>query len=195
MGRLRRIHEYLVHQRVRVTFFLFIPLLAENIVRGTRPLDLGPEGGPWGWVGLAVLVAGLFMRSWAAGMIHKNQVLARTGPYSLTRHPLYVGSLLGATGIFVLLGDPVDLGVMWAIFLGLYLPKIRLEEATQALLFGPDWEAYKADTAMFFPRRPGSIRLASPWQAARWLENQEYRALATTAAVVVLLQAILHLGG
>ena len=194
-ARLRRIHEYLVHQRVRVTFFLFIPLLLENVVRGTRPLELGAGGSIWGWVGLAVLALGLFLRSWAAGMIHKNQVLARSGPYSLTRHPLYVGSLLGATGIFILLGDPVDLAVMWAVFLLLYLPKIRLEEATQAQLFGAEWEAYKADTAMFFPKRPGSIRPGGPWRAARWLDNQEYRALATSIAVVLLLQAILRFGG
>src|SRR5260370_20843375 len=38
-------------------------------------------------------VIGLWVRAYAAGYLHKQEVLTITGPYAYTRNPLYLGSV------------------------------------------------------------------------------------------------------
>ncbi len=49
-------------------------------------------------VGLAFSACGLALRAWAAGHLAKDQRLATSGPYSFTRNPLYLGTLITALG-------------------------------------------------------------------------------------------------
>src|SRR5688572_13869675 len=53
------------------------------------------------WAGLALALAGVLLRGWAAGYLEKGRKLAQDGPYSFLRHPLYDGSFLIALGITV----------------------------------------------------------------------------------------------
>src|SRR5579862_6827483 len=50
-------------------------------------------------VGLPLSACGLALRAWAAGHLAKDQRLARSGPYSFTRNPLYLGTLVTALGL------------------------------------------------------------------------------------------------
>jgi len=50
--------------------------------------------------GLVGLV-GLALRAWAAGYLHKQEVLTVTGPYAYTRNPLYLGSAVLALGVAI----------------------------------------------------------------------------------------------
>jgi protein-S-isoprenylcysteine O-methyltransferase Ste14 len=43
-------------------------------------------------------VIGLWVRAYAAGYLHKQEVLTVTGPYAYTRNPLYLGSAILALG-------------------------------------------------------------------------------------------------
>ena len=52
-------------------------------------------------VGLPLSACGLALRAWAAGHLAKNQRLAVSGPYSFTRNPLYLGTLITALGLAV----------------------------------------------------------------------------------------------
>src|SRR4051812_27613666 len=62
-----------------------------------------PESLAWG---VAVSIAGLVLRGWAAGHLAKNQTLATSGPYAHTRNPLYVGTLLVAAGLAIAARQP-----------------------------------------------------------------------------------------
>ena len=42
-------------------------------------------------IGGAIAVAGELLRIWAAGHLEKGREVTRSGPYRLTRHPLYLG--------------------------------------------------------------------------------------------------------
>src|ERR1700733_11921811 len=53
------------------------------------------------WIGGVVAAAGALLRIWAAGHIEKGKSLARGGPYAFTRNPLYLGSLVMATGVML----------------------------------------------------------------------------------------------
>ena len=52
-------------------------------------------------VGLALVVVGQVFRIYAAGYIFKNKQLATTGPYSLVRHPLYLGNFIILIGFTI----------------------------------------------------------------------------------------------
>src|SRR5690606_30753053 len=57
-----------------------------------------PESLAWG---LPVSLAGLALRTWAAGHLAKNERLATEGPYAHTRNPLYIGTSLVAAGLAI----------------------------------------------------------------------------------------------
>ena len=77
--------------RVRLPILLLLCLL----------LFVNPE---WNYAGIPVLILGQVLRGWAVGYIHKDKVLSTEGPYSLCRHPLYLGTFLAGTGLCVFSG-------------------------------------------------------------------------------------------
>ena len=81
-------------------------------------------------IGASVSLLGLAIRAWAAGHIRKNAQLATSGPYAFTRNPLYFGSFLLSLG-FTIASGRLLLGLLFAaLFLGIYLPVMRVEAST-----------------------------------------------------------------
>ncbi|HVG34466.1 MAG TPA: isoprenylcysteine carboxylmethyltransferase family protein [Pyrinomonadaceae bacterium] len=136
-----------------------------------RPLTLGLGG--------AIALLGLALRAWAAGHIRKNAELAVSGPYAYTRNPLYLGSFLLGIGFTVASGQPL-LGLLFAaLFLGIYLPVMRVESATLAGLFGEDYERYAGAVPLFIPRPWPYSDARVPdvkFDASLYLRYREYRA-------------------
>jgi protein-S-isoprenylcysteine O-methyltransferase Ste14 len=135
--------------------------------------------------GLPVAALGIWLRAWAAGHLAKNEQLATTGPYAYVRNPLYLGTLLAATGL-VIAARSLALAVMCAaVFAAVYLPVIELEEQHLLKLF-PGYAAYAARVPMLWPRlRPRSGGAGFQWKL--YWRNQEYQALAAFVAAVVFL--------
>ena len=77
-------------QRLRVPIGF---LLAAAFAYWSSPTEASIE---WG---APISIAGLLLRGWAAGHLAKNESLAVSGPYALTRNPLYLGTLLVALGL------------------------------------------------------------------------------------------------
>ena len=132
-------------------------------------------------IGGAVALVGLLLRAWAAGHIRKNSSLATSGPYAHTRNPLYLGSFLLGLGFTVAAGRPLLLGIIFAaLFLGIYLPVMRVEAATLVELFGDDYRRYARIVPLFFPRltpyRPELARTRARFDVGLYLRYREYRA-------------------
>ena len=109
-----------------------------------RPLTLA--------IGAAIALPGLVLRAWATGHLRKNDALAVTGPYAYTRNPLYLGSFLIGVGFTIASGRFV-LGFLFAaLFLGIYVPVMRVESATLATLFGESYQRYLKAVPLFLPR-------------------------------------------
>jgi protein-S-isoprenylcysteine O-methyltransferase Ste14 len=128
--------------------------------------------------GAAVSCVGVLLRAWASGHIRKNDALAVSGPYAYTRNPLYLGSFILGLG-FTIGSGRWWLGIVFAaLFLGIYLPVMRVESATLAQLFGEDFEAYAATVPLFLPRlmpyRSGEQRIR--FDPSLYLRYREYRA-------------------
>src|SRR5215204_3303413 len=103
-------------------------------------------------IGASVSLLGLAVRAWAAGHIRKNAQLATSGPYAFTRNPLYLGSFLLGLG-FTIASGRLLLGLLFAaLFLGIYLPVMRVEATHITELFGKQYETYRRAVPLFFPR-------------------------------------------
>ena len=136
-------------------------------------------------IGGAVAVLGLGLRAWAAGHIRKNAALAVSGPYAYSRNPLYLGSFFLGIGFTLAAGRPVLLGAVFAaLFLGIYLPVMRVEALTLAELFGDEYRRYARAVPLFFPRltpyRDSTTTVAAAgdakFDASLYLRYREYRA-------------------
>ncbi len=131
-------------------------------------------------IGGVIAVAGLLLRAWSAGHIRKNAELAVSGPYAYTRNPLYLGSFFIGLGFTVAAGRPLLLGALFAaLFLGIYLPVMRVEAATLGGLFGDDYERYAQAVPLFFPRlTPYRAQGREPigFDSSLYMRYREYRA-------------------
>ena len=52
-------------------------------------------------IGAGIGAIGEALRIWAAGHLEKGREVTSTGPYALTRHPLYAGSVIMGIGFAV----------------------------------------------------------------------------------------------
>lgn len=128
--------------------------------------------------GATISVLGLLLRAWASGHIRKNSLLATSGPYAHTRNPLYLGNFLLGLG-FTIGSGWWPLGLLFAVlFLGIYLPVMRVESETLAQLFGESYQRYARGVPIFLPR-------VTPYQSGEsqtefdrslYMRYREYRA-------------------
>lgn len=130
-------------------------------------------------IGGAVALSGLILRAWATGHLRKNDALATSGPYAFTRNPLYLGSFLIGLGFTIAAGRWI-LGLIFAVlFLGIYVPVMRVESATLAELFGESYRQYRNAVPLFlpqpFPYRGGAATEVK-FDAALYRRYREYRA-------------------
>ena len=128
--------------------------------------------------GAVVSLFGVLLRAWASGHIRKNDALAISGPYAYTRNPLYLGSFILGLG-FTIGSGRWWLGIAFAaLFLGIYLPVMRVESATLAKLFGADFQNYAEAVPLFLPRLT-PYRSGEPhtgFDRSLYLRYREYRA-------------------
>ncbi len=140
-------------------------------------------------IGGLVAVVGLIVRGLASGHLRKDEELATTGPYAVTRNPLYFGSALLAAGFIVAghsLWAGLIVGVYFAVF---YYAVIRNEEADLRKRFGGAFEDYAARTPLFFPgfraskgSTPAQNAPESAFSWPQYRRNREYQALLGTIA-------------
>lgn len=117
------------------------------------------------WVpfAIAATVLGAAIRAWAAGNVFKNEILATTGPYSIVRHPLYVGNILVFIG-FNLLNNEAWAWLLTVSFLWFYYPTaVNYEDGKLEGLFGQQWREWRDRTPALIPARVQWRALRSPW--------------------------------
>jgi protein-S-isoprenylcysteine O-methyltransferase Ste14 len=155
-------------QRWRVPLGFLCAILFFVFAR-PRPLTLA--------LGAPVSLMGLLLRAWASGHLRKNDALATAGPYAHTRNPLYLGSFIMGLG-FTIASGRWWLGVLFvALFLGIYLPVMRVESATLAQLFGEDFQNYARAVPLFLPRLTAYRgQVSTEFDQSLYLRYREYRA-------------------
>ena len=128
-------------------------------------------------IGAAVGIVGLVIRGRAAGHLRKSEALATSGPYAMTRNPLYLGSATLAAGFAIASHSWIASLLLLAYFLVFYPAVMKSEEAELHALYVKEFESYAARVPLFWPRilrrgEAGGARFS--W--ALYRRNREYRA-------------------
>lgn len=145
-------HRLLVSRVFAVAFFLVV-LAMESAHEGSLVSTV------LFLLGLLLVGVATVGRLWCSLYIsgHKNDALITTGPYSLSRNPLYFFSLLGFAGIG-LASETVSLGAVLAVAMLIGYPGvIRREEAVLRERFGAEFESYCARVPRFLPKLSGYV--------------------------------------
>lgn len=111
---------------------------------------------PIEWFGYLLLVAGLGLRIWSILYVgqRKSKELVTTGPYSLCRNPLYLGTFAIAVGAGLSFANVLMVAAALVVIVPIHLAVIRLEEPHLRDLFGRQYDEY----ARRIPRLLPSLR-------------------------------------
>ena len=183
----QRFSQLLLQRRVRITSFIFLVLLLEDLITRVDPHSLANFRDYHVRLGLGLVGSGILLRSWAAGTLRKHIRLATTGPYSLVRHPLYIGSLLLMLGFCALIDDAENIWFVLGPILMLYVFHAVQEEKNMAAAFPEQWPAYAASVPRFIPRKLPN-ELLTDWTLAQWLKNREYQSVVAVAIGLAAVQ-------
>lgn len=143
-------------------------------------------------IGAAVGAIGLWVRALAAGHLHKQEVLTKTGPYAYTRNPLYLGSAILTVGAAIATWSWISAVVLCGYFALFYSIVMRREEGELRSGFGAAFDAYAQTVPLFFPRLTPAISEESgagtSFSIAQYKKNREYRAV---VGFLLMLAALL----
>jgi protein-S-isoprenylcysteine O-methyltransferase Ste14 len=130
-------------------------------------------------LGAAVGLLGLIVRAYAAGYLHKQEVLTVTGPYARTRNPLYFGSSLLALGAAVAMNSWIAAALLLLYFALVYSLVMRREERELREKHGAAFNSYAARVPLFFPSFSVSRQQTLPETRFSWSQykkNHEHQA-------------------
>jgi protein-S-isoprenylcysteine O-methyltransferase Ste14 len=147
------------------TFGLVIVAVAAAINLGFRAAYVQSTvlGGGWAPVaaGLAVLAAGVALRTWAiltlgrlfkfVVVIQEGHRIVASGPYRLLRHPSYTGALVAFLGIGIALDNWLSALTLIFIPLLAILVRIYVEEAALSNALGQEYTTYASRTRRLVP--------------------------------------------
>jgi len=143
-----------------------------------------------GWwslaIGAAVAAFGIFLRAMASGHVKKNKDLATTGPYAYCRNPLYLGSIIIAIGFAIASRDAWVAIVIVLLFVAIYVPVIRSEEAFLRRHFA-GYEDYARRVPRLMPRTLWWSGLTDGFSRALYQQHREYNAMIGAAAMLAAL--------
>ncbi len=155
------------HQRGRKQRLWTLAVIAISTILVSAPML--PAGHPVPFakevVGGLLIVLAVAGRVWTTSHIggRKKRELVTTGPYALSRNPLYLFSVLGAFGIGLSTGSLlIGLGVGAGVF-AVFDRIIRREETFLREQFGTVYDAYCRQTGRWLSWR------------ARWRSSENYR--------------------
>ena len=141
-------------------------------------------------------VIGLCVRAYAAGYLHKQEVLTVTGPYAYTRNPLYLGSSILALGAGIATQSWISASVLILYFAVFYSIVMRREANEIRKRHGAAFEEYARAVPLFIPRLtaaklPGA--LAGSFSFAQYRKNHEWQASAGFLFLFLVLLVIWRL--
>lgn len=139
--------------------YLALSILAMCLL--DRYVPLGNFEGPFVWgFASAFLAAGLMLIIYSAGLFkkadtalipfHKSTSLVTTGPFKMTRNPMYLGMVFVLLGIAIALGSALPFLVISVFILIIQTRFILGEERFMEELFGEEYLSYKKRVRRWF---------------------------------------------
>jgi protein-S-isoprenylcysteine O-methyltransferase Ste14 len=168
-----------VARRIRVPVGFIFAIVFVFLARPTRTSLI---------VGALVLLPGLVLRGLASGHVQKDKQLTTSGPYAYTRNPLYLGSLMLATGFAIAARSWWIVAIMIVMFAVIYVPVIAGEEQYLRRTF-PGYDDYARHVPRMLPRLTRYGSQQSAYSSARYWKHREYEASIGCVVVLAVLVA------
>src|SRR5262249_18207374 len=156
----------------------------------------GSASPAWLVSGLSLCLAGQALRAWVLGQVPdgtsgQNEKLIATelntsGPYALTRNPLYLGNFAITLGLCLIAHDLRVLCIVVALFAVQYRAIIAAEERFLRDRFGAAYDAWCARVPRFWPRLTAA-RSTRAWDFRRALRKEHNPMAAWVALALVLV--------
>ncbi len=143
--------------------------------------------------GALVGLVGLGLRAWAAGYLHKQEVLTVTGPYAYSRNPLYLGSAVLALGVAIATRSWISTLLLGVYFTLVYSVVMRREENELRSRYAADFERYAAAVPLFFPRvSPAKLSdiTSAAFSPTQYEKNHEWQAAVGFLLLLIVLVLI-----
>ena len=162
---------------------------------------------PYSWklfaAGMALAAAGECLRIWSSGNLYKDKTLAISGPYKMTRNPLYVGSFFMALGFALTCLNPAwparSAALALAVLLGfkfVYNLQVAAEESHLLDIFGQQYSDYKNSVPRYVPSLPAFPQAleSDRFSFSQMLYNREQMTVLGLIAVGAVVALKLHYG-
>jgi len=136
------------------------------------------------------------MRIWSTLYVGgvKDRILQTTGPYSVTRNPLYVGGFCFALSIAFFLKSVSLVGLTLVASVAYVRWVIPAEEEVLESIFGEAFREYKRRTPRMIPRP--SLYISAPTVEVRLRAlRTEAKRLFTASLMPILVFVLLHFRG
>lgn len=146
-------------------------------------------------IGGLVGALGLWLRAYAAGYLHKQEMLTVSGPYAYTRNPLYLGSAVMALGAAVAMRSWISVSLLLLYFAIFYSMVMRREETELRLRHSSAFEEYARVVPLFLPRlRPARLAggPSGEFSLAQYRKNHEWQAALGFLFLLAVLLLIWH---
>jgi protein-S-isoprenylcysteine O-methyltransferase Ste14 len=139
---------------VRPPLALALAVLGGLVAERLISLPFLPESVPRSWAGIAVLALGLALGAWAITTLRRagtrvettkpTTTIVTSGPYRLTRNPIYVGMVVILIGLAIALNTAWLLVALVPFYLVIRYGVIAPEEAYLERKFGDMYLSYKS---------------------------------------------------
>jgi protein-S-isoprenylcysteine O-methyltransferase Ste14 len=174
-------------ERWRGFHVAFARLRVLIVILGLAPYLYFATGAPL-WPAALVVAAGELLQLWAAANLHKNEDLARRGPYAWVRNPMYVGRFIVGIGLSLALDLWwIALPVFAIIYVVYVRARVLREEERLVEYLGEPYVEFCRQVGRWFPRRiPAFSEFASwSWEGVR--RNRQWRITLALIAVFGLI--------
>ena len=131
-----------------------LALLAGWAINLLTPLPFIPAGAPTGWAGAMVFALAVAVGTWSFATMTRagsnvptnlpTTTIVDTGPYRLTRNPIYLGMMLGLIGEAIAFNSLWPLATLVPFALVIRYGVVAREEAYLERKFGDDYRRYRA---------------------------------------------------
>ena len=169
-----------VVSRIAIAMAIAFLLIGESRWPPHHPLHEPIE-----WIGLGLIAICIIGRTWCSLYIggRKSESLVMQGPYSISRNPLYLFSIIGAIGVGAQAGSIVIAlicgFVTWVVLVG----SVLREEEILLTRFGDDYRHYRDRVPRILPR-------PSLWHDTATIEVRPRQVTSTFVDALVFLAAI-----
>lgn len=143
-------------------------------------------------LGITLVLFGFLFRISARGYKEENSLsgknMVKDGPYAFVRNPMYLGTFLIGFGIIFVLFKIWTSLLFLSVFLLIYIPQVKKEEAALSRLFSEEYRDYRKTVPRFFPGPLQLLNIADYIILKPSWIKKEFISLVTTFILIIAIE-------